>query len=216
MKRARSRAVLALTSAALFLITGCAQQAAEVTSHVPTTPNDQEHDIVETSQVVTEFYPDHYNPHELVMRQKDQVGMVHLSCAQAGDIMPCSPIKMKILGSPVMQDGEYNILKTDDLHLWLVRDAENAQTTGYILVNDYSVAGYYSTLEEAKAAETRGDGWKTAGKILLYTALILLVVGVVAMAAYGGAQAASQPQTVTTTCTSWSGWYRVHTTCVSR
>jgi hypothetical protein len=95
----------------------------------------------------------------------------------------------------------------------MVRDGNGERTLGYLATNDHSKAvRYVQTIADATAFEHKGDTARTVGKVALYT---LLIVGVVALVAAGGYEAARENRaanTVTTTCRTFA----TVTTCTSQ
>jgi hypothetical protein len=130
-------------------------------------------------------------------------------CLSAG----CQNSKLKIIGSSKMPDGIYVLAITDDPNISMVRDSTGERTLGYLATNDHSKAvKYVQTIADATAFEHKGDTARKVGKAALYT---LLIVGVVALVAAGGYEAARANQaanTVTTTCQTFA----TTTTCTSR
>jgi hypothetical protein len=96
-----------------------------------------------------------------------------------------------------LSEGTYTLTGSDDPNIAVLKDASSQQTVAY-WVNNPNGKGTWivGSLAEAQAAESKGNGAKdakhvvgevavTTGKVILYTALIVCVVGLVALLAAG-------------------------------
>jgi hypothetical protein len=200
---------LALFMAVTLLLTSCATAEKPITTHLISNQTVAEHDEVVSSKGTIDYYPNSADPKEIVLKGTTQGQLIDITCLTAG----CQTSKFKIVGSPLMPNGDYLTAKTDDPNITMVRDSSGDQTLGYLVSNDHSHAiKYVPTITDANSWEHKGDTARMAGKVALYTLLVVAVVGLVAAGAYAGARANEQANTVTTTCTN----YGITTTCTSR
>ncbi len=205
----KARVIFAIATAATFLLSACTPSSQAVSLHMAGTQREPEHDEVESPEYVAQYYPNRTSPNEVIFRYK-KGGMADVTCINR-DGNACTQFKVKVIGIPAMPEGIYQFVQSDDPKIVVVKNEEGTQTLGYLSSNWHGNGGYYKTLQEAQAHEHEGDAWRTAGKVVLYTLLIVAVVGLVALAVAADSAPPPQP-TVTTTCSSFG----YTTTCTSR
>ena len=206
------RAIVAIATAASLLTFGCTQANQAVSLHMAASQTEPEHDEVESSDYVAQYYPNRTSPNEVVFRYK-QGGMADITCLNR-DGNTCTQFKVKITGTPEMPEGTYQFVPSDDPKIVVVKNEDGGQTLGYLSSNWSGHGGYYNTLQEAQAHEHEGDAWRTAGKVVLYTLAVVAVIGLVGIVVLAAAEESAPPPqpTVTTTCSSFG----YTTTCTSR
>ena len=209
MLKRGAQVIVAFATAAMFMASSCAPSNQAVTLHMAGTQSEPEHDEAESPDYVAEYYPNRTSPNEVVFRYK-KGGMADITCINR-DGNACTQFKVKIVGTPEIPEGTYQFVLSDDPKIMVLKNEDGTQTVGYLSSNWRGQGGYYKTLQEAQAHEHEGDAWRTAGKVVLYTLLIVAVVGVVALAASSESTQPPQP-TVNTTCNSFG----YTTTCTSR
>jgi hypothetical protein len=189
--------IVAVATATAFLLSACSHASQTVSLHMAGTQAEPEHDEVESPDYVAEYYPNRTSPSEVVFRYK-KGGMADITCINRVGTA-CTQFKVKITGTPQIPEGTYQFVLSDDPKIMVVKNEDGTQTVGYLSSNWNGHSGYYKTLQEAEAHEHEGDAWRTAGKVALYTLLIVAVVGIVAVAAASGSAAPLPSQTPVTT-----------------
>jgi hypothetical protein len=193
---------LALAIAACFLVTSCAAQK-PLASHWDATPDVPEHDESRAEGVGTVMaFPNGQHPERIAVRY-DNGGMLELGCE--GQTTPCPNVTVKVTGfNPdhlptgwtfAPPEGVYKMARSDDPNIFVVKDSDG-QIAAYYVVNKFNPqkSSVVRTFDEAQATENEGKGWHYTGKALEYTALAVLIVGVVAVVALGAAAEAQQQQ----------------------
>ncbi len=118
----------------------------------------------------------------------------------------CQNLTGEIVGSPVIADGIYKVVRTDDTRVaWVQKEGV---TVGYMVSRTGTDSAFFKTLPEAQDYEHKGETIKLVGKIILIT----LLVGIVVFVAAAGAAEASESNYTTTQCTTFG----VTTTCTTR
>lgn len=198
---ARSRA-LALAVVACFLVTSCAAQK-PLTTHWDNTPTLPEHDESRVEGVGTVMvFPNGQHPERIAVRY-DVGGMLELGCD--GQTAPCPNVTVKVTGfNPehlpegwkfAPPEGVYKMARSDDPNIFVLKDSDGL-IAAYYVVNKFNPqkSVVVNNYKDATAAENEGKGLHYTGKALEYTALTLLVVGVVAIVVLGAAAEAQQQQ----------------------
>lgn len=193
---------------ACFLLTSCASTR-QVTTHLEDAQGVPAHDEQQGAGMTIEYFPNQSAPDRISTRF-DAGGMLDAICDSQA--RPCTQWKFKATGFRqdhlpkgwliALPEGTYTLTGTDDPNIAVLKDANTQQTVAY-WVNNKNGHGtrIVGNLKDAEAAETAGDGWKTAGKVVGYTLLAVLVVGLVVVLAAGAFaegynQAAAQQQSV--------------------
>ncbi len=184
------------------LASSCAAQPPQI-AHMEATQFEQEHDEMIYPHAIVDIYPSRNAPHEVIVH-KDSGGTADLICLNHN----CTESTGQIKGSKSLPDGSYQFVQTDDPKIAVVRDVEGTRLIGYT-VSDGSVdSKFFETLDKAHSYEHKGDNVKLAGKIILVTLLVgVIVVGAAALAASD-----ANTNTVTTSCSSFGN----STTCTTR
>jgi hypothetical protein len=120
----------------------------------------------------------------------------------------CLNLLGEINGSQVIPNGTYQIVRTDDPKIAMIRNPDDRSVVGYMVSRTGTDSGFFKTMQEARGYEHKGETVKLVGKIVLVT----LLVGIVVVGAAAAASAESNANTVTTRCTSIG----ITTTCTSR
>jgi hypothetical protein len=155
---------------------------------------------------VTEFYPNKTAPSEVIYRSKNG-GILDATCINGN----CSDLLIKISGSSKYPNGTtFQLLKTDDPNILMIRDADGTKVVGYVTRDHGGTWKLLPDLEQAQAYEHQGDTARAVGKVALGALLVAALV--VAIAGAGAAEARANANTVTTQCTSFGN----STTCTSR
>jgi hypothetical protein len=198
--------IFALALAALFLLTSCAAQKQQsLTTHLADAPGLPEHDEEQTAGQTSQFFPSKTFPDRITTRY-DAGGMVEAVCDTPGQL-PCRQWKFNATGfrqdhlpagwTVAIPEGTYTLTGSDDPNIAVFKDASSQQTVAYFVKNPNGNGTWIvGSLAEAQAKATKGDGAKNAkhvagevavdtGKVLLYTVLIVCVVGLVALLAAG-------------------------------
>jgi hypothetical protein len=110
--------------------------------------------------------------------------------------------------SDVIPDGTYQIVRTDDPKIAMIRDPNDRSVLGYMVSRTGTDSAFFKTMEKAQGYEHKGDTLKLVGKIVLIT----LLVGVIVVGAAAVASSEANANTITTRCTSIG----ITTTCTSR
>jgi hypothetical protein len=197
---------LALVVAGCFLLASCAaQQQQSLTTHLEDAPGIPAHDEERNDNVTLQYFPNKTSPYRISSRF-DEGGMLDAIC-DSPNHNPCTQWKFKATGfrqnhlpkgwSVALSEGTYTLTGSDDPNIAVLKDASSQQTVAY-WVNNPNGKGTWivGSLAEAQAAESKGNGAKdakhvagevavTTGKVILYTALIVCVVGLVALLAAG-------------------------------
>jgi hypothetical protein len=195
---------LAIIIAGCFLLTSCAsQKVTPATVHLESSSSDPEHDEIVSEDGVADFYPNRFTPHDIVYIAKNG-GTTGLTCLNAG----CSQMLLKSHGSDVYPDGSFQLVKTDDPNVMMIRDVEGTRVLGFAAKNHGGEWKVLPDLEQAQAFEHRGDTARTVGKIVVGVLVVGLLIAVVGAAAAADAKA----NTVTTKCSSFFNT----TTCTTR
>jgi hypothetical protein len=185
-----------------LLMTSCAEAAKPAAVHIPMANGDSEHDeVVYPSGDVMDVYPDRVTPHEAIFH-KSNGGKIDAICLSSD----CSSMRLQISGSKAIPDGAYELLKTDDPQLVMVRDGEGTRALGYIAKN-HGNSQFFPDLQQAEAYEHKGDTARAVGKIVGGTLLVAAIIVLAGAAAAADARA----NTVTTRCSSFGN----STTCTS-
>lgn len=198
--------VLALVLVGCFLLTSCAaQQQQSLITHLEDAPGLPEHDEEQVAGQTIQYFPSKTSP-DRVSTRYDGGGMLDAVCDSPAH-NPCTQWKFKATGfrqdhlpkgwSVALPEGTYTLTGSDDPNIAVLKDANSQQTIAY-WVNNPNGHGTWivGNLTDAKAAEAQGEGVKNAkhvageiavdtGKVLLYTVLIVCVVGIVAILAAG-------------------------------
>ena len=177
------------------------QQVQATTVHVQATSLNAEHDEVISANGVAYYYPNRTNPRELVFRGQNG-GLLGATCIDQG----CSGLNLTISGSTKGLDGKYQLLKTDDPNLMMLRDSTGERIIGYLAQNG-SEAKFFPDLAQAQAFEHSGE---TTRQVVKVVGVALLITALVA-AAGAVAVANAKANTVTTRCTTFGST----TTCKS-
>ena len=186
-----------------ILVISCAAQAPQV-AHLDETVSSPAHDEAAYPHATIDFFPDRTNPTRIIIRT-DSGGSSDLTCMDA----QCQNLTGQIVGSTVIPDGTYQVIRTDDTRVAWVQ--QNGDTVGYMVSRTGTDSAFFKSLSEAQAYEHKGETIKLVGKIVLVTLLVGLVVFV---AAAGAASASSEANAnvITTRCSTFG----VTTTCTSR
>lgn len=142
--------------------------------HHQATKLDPEHDELVTSGGIFHFYPNRTSPHEIVFAPKGG-GIVGLTCLSKD----CSQMVAESHGNPNYPQGSYQIFKTEDPKVLVIRNSTGDQTIGYGALNAADEWKVFPDLQEANAyvheGETAREVANTAGQVLLITLLIAIV-----------------------------------------
>lgn len=200
------REIAILVSIALLLTSCSAQSVTPTTVHVEASSNQLEHDETITSEGTTDFYPSKASPHEMIFT--GQNGSTSDATCLNSD---CSNLLLKVKGSAIYPDGALQVLKTDDPNIFMVKDGyEGTTILGYAAKDHGGTWKYLPDLQQAQTYEHHGDTARTIGKVVLVVLLVGLFVAVLGAAAVADAQ--TNTNTVTTSCTSFGDT----TTCTTR
>lgn len=193
---------LALTVVMCFLVTSCTAQK-PLTAHWDDTPTLPAHDESRIEGVGTVMaFPNGQKPERIAVRY-DVGGMLELGCD--GQAVPCPNVTVKVTGfNPehlpegwkfAPPTGVYKMARSDDPNIFVVKDSDG-HIAAYYVVNKFNPqkSVVVNNYNDAIAAENEGEGWHYTGKALEYTALTVLVVGVVAVVLLGAAAEAQQEQ----------------------
>jgi hypothetical protein len=195
---------VAILLAGCFLLTACAtQKVTPTTVHLESSKSEPEHDEIVTDEGVSDFYPNRTAPHEMVFIGKNG-GTTGLTCLNSS----CSQMLLKSNGSGLYPDGSYQLIKTDDPNVMMIRDVEGAKVLGYVAKNHGGEWKELPDLAQAQAYEHHGDTARTVGKVVVGVLLVGLLVAVVGAAAAADANV----NKVTTKCSTFG----TTTTCTTR
>lgn len=194
---------IALALAVAFLSSCSAQKIRPATVHIETNANETEHDETVSSEGTTDFYPNKSSPRETVFKGTNG-SLLDATCSNAN----CSDMVIRVRHSPVYPDGTFQLLKTDDPNVLMLKDVEGASVLGYAAKDHGGTWKLLPDLQQAREYEHKGDTARTVGKV----ALGVLLVGVLVAAVAAGAAAEANADTVTTRCTSFAN----STTCTTR
>ena len=195
---------MAILIAGCFLFASCAsQKVTPTTVHLESSKTDPEHDEIVSEEGVTDFYPNRTTPHDIVYIWKDG-GTTGLTCLNVS----CSQMLLKSHGSALYPDGSFQLVKTDDPNVMMVRDVEGAKVLGYLAKNHGGEWKELPDLEQAQAFEHHGDTARKVGKVVVGVLVVGLLVAVVGAAAAADANA----NKVTTKCSTFGN----STTCTTR
>jgi hypothetical protein len=175
----------------MILVTSCAAQAPTI-AHLDDSQTEQGHDELIYPHATIDIYPNRNTPHRIVMRE-DNGAFQDLTCMDDQCLNLVGPIR----GSQIVQDGIYQVVRTDDPKVAMLRNPDNQAVAGYMVSRTGTDSAFFKTLPEAQAYEHKGDTLKLVGKIVLVT----LLVGVVVLGAAAAAQSQANANTVTTRCT---------------
>lgn len=226
MRPSRSRVgrSLARLLAVSLIASSCATVARPIAT-VPATDQKPVHDAIAFPNGSLELYPDHVGTRMAIFNEESaEAGpgaVITATCMNAD----CSAMTFEVNGGAsktiALPQGGYQLLQTSDPRLVQVNDITGREQLGYLAKNNgedgakffpnlASDGGYkfFPDAQGAEAYEHKGDAARLAGKIVLYTLVGILLVGLIAVAVYADAQA----NTTTTTCTSNAN----STTCKSR
>lgn len=182
------------------LAMSCAAQRPQF-AHLDETPTSPAHDEAVLPHAKVDFYPNRTNPRRMII-YTDSGGSSDLTCMDSD----CQNLTGQILGSTVLPDGTYQVIRTDDARLAWVQ--QEGITLGYMVSRTGTDSAFFKTLPEAQDYEHKGETIKLVGKIVLIT----LVVGIIVFAAAAGAASAANSSSIVTRCTTFG----VTTTCTSR
>jgi hypothetical protein len=196
----RNFANLAVSLLSCTLVISCAAEAPQV-AHLDATVSSPEHDEAVYQHVTMAFFPNRTNPQRIIIHS-DSGGSEDFTCMDPA----CQNLTGQIVGSTVIADGTYQVIRTDDPRVAWVQQA--GDTVGYLVSKTGTDAAFFKSLSEAQAYEHKGETIKLVGKIILITLLIGLVVFVVA----AGAASEANSNVTTTRCTTFG----VTTTCTTR
>ena len=195
---------MAVIFAGCFLLASCAaQKVTPTTVHLESSKSDPEHDEIVSEEGVADFYPNRAAPHEIVYIGKSG-GTTGLTCMNAS----CSQMLLQSHGSGVYPDGSFQLIKTDDPNVMMIRDVEGSKVLGYIAKNHGGEWKELPDLEQAQAFEHHGDTARTVGKVVVGVLLVGLLVAAVGAVAAADANANS----TTTKCSTFGAT----TTCTTR
>jgi hypothetical protein len=184
------------------LVISCSAQAPQV-AHLDATVFSPEHDEAVYPHATVAFFPSRTNPRRIIIHSDSGVSS-DFTCMDPD----CQNLTGQIVGSPVMADGTYQVIRTDDPRVAWIQ--QGGDTVGYMVSRTGTDSAFFKSLSEAQAYEHKGETIKLVGKIILIT----LLVGIVVFAVAAGAASASEANSnvITTQCSTFG----VTTTCTSR
>jgi hypothetical protein len=142
------------------LTSSCAAQSAPTIAHLDDSKSEQAHDELIYPHSTIDIYPNRNTPHRIVIREDDGASQ-DLTCTDD----QCLNLVGQIKGSHIVPDGIYQVVRTDDPKIAMLRNPDNYNVVGYMVSRNGTDAAFFNTLPEAQNYEHKGDTLNLSGKL---------------------------------------------------